>query len=300
MSPAQGEDLQALPHHAQQPRPRFRRTRLPAAGRCQRRRLQDFAEHRQRHGTAVRHPLARRGKDCDACALALLPQRGGERLPARPPQTEIPAFAGNGPVGRVGHQDEWRVPMTNYLNKSGLSVDAQLVTFVETEALPGTGIAPAAYWAGLAGWSNGSCRAIANCWRSATNCRAGSMPGIASMARCRAIPRAIRRSSARSAIWMPEPGAFEIETSGLDPEISTICGPQLVVPVVECALCAQRRQCALGLALRCALRHRRDFARGRADAGQGVQPQARRGGGGTGRRISRCGVFRSKAAAMPR
>jgi malate synthase len=28
-----------------------------------------------------------------------------------------------------------------------------------------------------------------------------------------------------------ESGAFEIETSGLDPEISTICGPQLVVPV---------------------------------------------------------------------
>ena len=28
--------------------------------------------------------------------------------------------------------------MTNYLNKAGLQVDARLVNFVETEALPGT------------------------------------------------------------------------------------------------------------------------------------------------------------------
>ena len=41
--------------------------------------------------------------------------------------------------------------MTNYLNKSGLKVDAQLVSFVETEALAGTGIAADAYWVGLAG-----------------------------------------------------------------------------------------------------------------------------------------------------
>ena len=41
--------------------------------------------------------------------------------------------------------------MANYLEKSGLQVDTQLVTFVETEALPGTGISPGAYWAGLAG-----------------------------------------------------------------------------------------------------------------------------------------------------
>ena len=30
---------------------------------------------------------------------------------------------------------------------------------------------------------------------------------------------------------MPEPADFTIETTGLDPEISSICGPQLVVPV---------------------------------------------------------------------
>ena len=40
--------------------------------------------------------------------------------------------------------------MSTYLDKAGLQVDAQLVSFVETEALPGTGIAADAYWAGLA------------------------------------------------------------------------------------------------------------------------------------------------------
>ena len=32
---------------------------------------------------------------------------------------------------------------------------------------------------------------------------------------------------------VPEPVDFTIETTGLDPEISTICGPQLVVPLTN-------------------------------------------------------------------
>ena len=38
--------------------------------------------------------------------------------------------------------------MANYLNKAGLQVDTQLVTFVETAALPGTGVAAGAFWSG--------------------------------------------------------------------------------------------------------------------------------------------------------
>ena len=41
--------------------------------------------------------------------------------------------------------------MTNYLNKSGLQADTQLVSFIETEALPGTGISAERFW-GWPGW----------------------------------------------------------------------------------------------------------------------------------------------------
>ena len=39
----------------------------------------------------------------------------------------------------------------SYIEKSGLKVDAQLVDFVEKEAIPGTKVTPEAFWAGLAG-----------------------------------------------------------------------------------------------------------------------------------------------------
>ena len=38
--------------------------------------------------------------------------------------------------------------MTSYIDKSGLHVAADLVRFIETRALPGTGIAAEAFWAG--------------------------------------------------------------------------------------------------------------------------------------------------------
>ena len=40
--------------------------------------------------------------------------------------------------------------MTERLERAGLQVDAVLARFLETEALPGTGIAPEAFWTGFA------------------------------------------------------------------------------------------------------------------------------------------------------
>src|ERR1700758_1044557 len=41
--------------------------------------------------------------------------------------------------------------MTNSINKAGLQVADVLADFIDTQALPGTGFEPAAFWAGVAG-----------------------------------------------------------------------------------------------------------------------------------------------------
>ena len=121
--------------------------------------------------------------------------------------------------------------MANYLNKAGLQVDARLVTFVETEALPGTGIAVDAYWGGLAGLvetfmpRNRQLLAIRDrMQKQIDDWHHKNGPVARDPARYQAFLREI-------GYLVPEPADFQIETSGLDPEISTICGPQLVVPV---------------------------------------------------------------------
>ena len=121
--------------------------------------------------------------------------------------------------------------MANYLKKSGLQVDTQLVAFVEAEALPGTGISPDAFWDGLARLVDrfmprnrdllafrDKLQGKIDAWHRANGPVASDPAGYDKFLR-------------DVGYLVPEPADFEIETSGLDPEISTICGPQLVVPV---------------------------------------------------------------------
>ncbi len=118
-----------------------------------------------------------------------------------------------------------------YVEKSGLKVDQLLVDFVETEAIPGTSVAPAQFWDGFAGLvrdfapKNRALLALRDKiqhqideWHTANG------PVSANPAGYEAFLRQI-------AYLVPEPADFTIETTGLDPEISSICGPQLVVPV---------------------------------------------------------------------
>ena len=121
--------------------------------------------------------------------------------------------------------------MANYIEKSGLKVDRLLVDFVEDEALPGTGVGAAQFWDGFAGLvkefapRNRELLAIRDKlqtqiddWHKANG------PVSADPAGYQAFLREI-------GYLVPEPADFIIETTGLDPEISSICGPQLVVPV---------------------------------------------------------------------
>jgi len=118
-----------------------------------------------------------------------------------------------------------------YVEKSGLQVDQLLVDFVETEAIPGTNVTPDQFWDGFAGLvaefapKNRQLLALRDQmqhqideWHKANG------PVSANPGGYEAFLREI-------GYLVPEPANFTIETDGLDPEISSICGPQLVVPV---------------------------------------------------------------------
>ncbi|WP_260927563.1 malate synthase G [Novosphingobium sp. 9] len=117
------------------------------------------------------------------------------------------------------------------VSRAGLHVADELARFVEEDALPGTGIAPEAFWQGLADLmarftpenrtlleTRDSLQHQIDQWHRAH-------PGAGTGA-----PRAFLEEIGYLA---PEPAPFTIGTSGLDPEIATLAGPQLVVPVLN-------------------------------------------------------------------
>jgi malate synthase len=118
-----------------------------------------------------------------------------------------------------------------YVEKSGLKVDQLLVDFVETEAIPGTSVTPAQFWDGFAGLV----RDFAPRNRSLLALRDQMQHQIDEWHKANgpvsANPGGYEAFLREIGYLVPEPADFTIETDGLDPEISSICGPQLVVPV---------------------------------------------------------------------
>ena len=123
--------------------------------------------------------------------------------------------------------------MSDRVDANGLQVARELYDFINTEALPGTGVAQDAFWAGFAGL-------------------------IADMApRNRALLAKRDEIQSRIDAWhlerkgqphdaaaykaflqeigylVPEGPDFSIDTANVDPEFSDIAGPQLVVPVMN-------------------------------------------------------------------
>jgi len=121
--------------------------------------------------------------------------------------------------------------MPNYVEKSGLKVAVILADFVEQEAIPGTGVTPQQFWDGLAG----IVAALAPKNRALLGIRDDLQSKIDAWHKANgpvsANPTGYEAFLREIGYLVPEPADFSIETSGLDPEISSICGPQLVVPV---------------------------------------------------------------------
>jgi malate synthase len=113
----------------------------------------------------------------------------------------------------------------------GLSVATPLATFLETEALPGTGISADAFWSGFAALlhdlapRNKALLARRDALQVQIDAWHAEHKGLPhDQAAYESFLRAI-------GYLLPEPAAFSVATANVDAEIASIAGPQLVVPV---------------------------------------------------------------------
>ena len=120
-----------------------------------------------------------------------------------------------------------------YVDRAGLQVAAPLAEFVETQAIPGTGVEPAAFWDGFAA----ILRDLTPRNRELLATRETLQKQIDDWHRGRRNQahdhEAYKAYLAEIGYLRPEGGDFEIDTSNIDPEIATTPGPQLVVPITN-------------------------------------------------------------------
>ncbi|WP_237214095.1 malate synthase G [Falsiroseomonas oryziterrae] len=121
--------------------------------------------------------------------------------------------------------------MAGTVRIGGLGVAAALRDFIETEALPGTGVDPARFWASLEAilrdWAPRNAELLAK--RDALQAKIDAWH--------RANPARPVDAAAYKAFLteigylLPEPEDFHVGTTDVDAEIAHVAGPQLVVPV---------------------------------------------------------------------
>ena len=123
--------------------------------------------------------------------------------------------------------------MTEFVTRAGIEADPQLAAFIETEVLGPLGRDADDFWTGFASLLGSfaprnaallakreELQARIDAWHSE---RAGQ-PHDAD---------AYRAFLEESGYLVPEPGDFTIGTENVDPEIATMAGPQLVVPILN-------------------------------------------------------------------
>jgi malate synthase len=123
--------------------------------------------------------------------------------------------------------------MSIYVERGELQVADSLARFVETRALPGTGVASADFWAGFSALVHdlGPANRALLAERAALQARIDAWH-VAHRAEP-FEPAAYRAFLEQIGYLVPEGPAFEIETENVDPEIAHVPGPQLVVPITN-------------------------------------------------------------------
>jgi malate synthase len=120
-----------------------------------------------------------------------------------------------------------------YVDKGDVKVAAELAAFIDDRALAGTGLDPAAFWAGFAALfarfapENKSLLAVRDDLQAKIDAWHGERAG-------RPIDQADYQGFLRSIGYLvPEPAPFAVTTTNVDDEIARMAGPQLVVPALN-------------------------------------------------------------------
>ncbi|MBX9593175.1 MAG: malate synthase G [Roseomonas sp.] len=121
--------------------------------------------------------------------------------------------------------------MAETVKIGNLGMESAFRTFIEDEALPGTGIEPARFWSSfesiLREWAPRNAELLAtrdalqakiDAWHRANPARPVDLPAYTAFLR-------------EIGYLAPEPEPFSVGTTDVDAEIATMAGPQLVVPV---------------------------------------------------------------------
>ena len=123
--------------------------------------------------------------------------------------------------------------MTEFLDRSGLSVDSRLADFIEQRALPGTGLDAAKFWSDFAYLlgkfapenaallaKREDLQARIDAWHQSREAQAHDAAAYQAFLR-------------EIGYLVPEPAPFSVGTKNVDSEIATMAGPQLVVPALN-------------------------------------------------------------------
>ena len=123
--------------------------------------------------------------------------------------------------------------MTDRVTHGGLKVARVWHDFIEAEALPGTGVTPAAFWSGLDRVvhnlapknralleKRGTLQAKINDWHRSHKAKPLDMA-------------AYKAFLSEIGYLVPEGPDFKVDTANVDIEIASLAGPQLVVPVMN-------------------------------------------------------------------
>ena len=123
--------------------------------------------------------------------------------------------------------------MTDRIKVGGLQVDRDLYDFINNEALPGTGVAAESFWSGfdnvihdLSPWNRKLLATRNELQEKIDAWYLGRRGQALSLAAYKAFLQEI-------GYLVPEGSEFTVSPANMDPEISTISGPQLVVPATN-------------------------------------------------------------------
>jgi malate synthase len=127
----------------------------------------------------------------------------------------------------------WRLAMTEFTKRAGLSVAVELADFVEREALAGVDVSADAFWDGLSRLIHD----LGPVNRELLARRKELQAAIDDWHRSRAgqphDAAAYRAFLAEIGYLLDEPATVAADTAHVDDEIATIAGPQLVCPVMN-------------------------------------------------------------------